>query len=181
MTANSAIIKLVNHLTLLLAFYDNPHDEEIQEALLLRVLNPTSLPTDNNVISSMVEYYKDNLNTSGKKSDLDDFTKYEFSFSGLECRILGAFYKDDEIFEFGKDDFDVVVTGPRRSLFDRQSETGDRISLRPYFAVPFGDMMIAGCFGLLAAAAEVMPGLAEPILGSLRGGRGRGVAPWDGI
>ncbi|MCB9056862.1 MAG: ATP-binding protein [Chitinophagales bacterium] len=87
----------------LLAFYDNPHDEEIQEALLLRVLNPTSLPTDNNVISSMVEYYKDNLNTSGKKSDLDDFTKYEFSFSGLECRILGAFYKDDEIFEFGAD------------------------------------------------------------------------------
>jgi hypothetical protein len=29
--------------------------------------------------------------------------------------------------------------------------------LRPYFAVPFGDMMIAGCFGLLAATAEVLP------------------------
>jgi len=56
---------------------------------------------------------------------------------------------------------------------------GERRALRPYFAVPFGDMMIAGCFGLLAATAEVMPELAEPILGSLRGGRGRGVAPWD--
>ncbi len=87
----------------LLAFYDNPYDEEIQETLLLRVLNPSPLPTDSNVISSMVEYYKDNLNTSGKKSDLDDFTKYEFSFSGLECRILGTFYKEGDQFEFGAD------------------------------------------------------------------------------
>jgi hypothetical protein len=87
----------------LLAFYDNPFEEEIHEALLLRVLNPSSLPTDNNIIASMVEYYKDNLNTSGKKSDLDDFTKYEFSFSGLECRILGSFYKEGENFEFGAD------------------------------------------------------------------------------
>ena len=51
--------------------------------------------------------------------------------------------------------------------------------LRPYFAVPFGDMMIAGCFGLLAATAEVIPGLAEPIHGSLRSGGGRGIALWD--
>ena len=87
----------------LLAFYDNPFEEEIQEALLLRVLNPSTLPTDNNVISSMIEYYKDNLNTSGKKSELDDFTRYEFSFSGLECRILGAFYNEGDSFEFGAD------------------------------------------------------------------------------
>jgi len=91
----------------------------------------------------------------------------------------GALMYSDEIFEFGKDDFDVVVTGPRRSLFDRQSEPGDRKSLRPYFAVPFGDMMIAGCFGLLAATAEILPGTAEPVQRSLRGGGGRGIAPWD--
>lgn len=87
----------------LLAFYDNPYEENIQEALLLRVLNPSALPTDNNVISSMIEYYKDNLNTSGKKSELDDFTRYEFSFSGLECRILGSFYKEGTSLEFGAD------------------------------------------------------------------------------
>jgi len=98
----------------------------------------------------------------------------------------GALMYSDEPFEFGKDEFDVVVTGPRRSLFHRQSKIENRNSihpssfrLHPYFAVPFGDMMIAGCFGLLAAAAEVMPDLAEPVIGSLRGGRGRGVAPWD--
>ncbi|MCB9112884.1 MAG: DUF1786 domain-containing protein [Anaerolineales bacterium] len=88
----------------------------------------------------------------------------------------GALMYSLEKFEFGKDGFDVVVTGPRRSMFAGQRSSD---SLRPYFAVPFGDMMIAGCFGLLAAAAEILPELTDPILGSLRGGRGRGVAPWD--
>ena len=55
----------------------------------------------------------------------------------------------------------------------------ERGSLRPYFAVPFGDMMIAGCFGLLAAVGEIMPGLGEAVQRSLRSERGRGVAPWD--
>ena len=94
----------------------------------------------------------------------------------------------EEKFEFGKDDFDVVVTGPRRSMFrtmDNEPSTMNRPSsivdghLRPYFATPFGDMMIAGCFGLLAATAEVMPKVAETIQGSMRGVQGRGVAPWD--
>ncbi len=100
----------------------------------------------------------------------------------------GALMYTNEVFKFGKDGFDVVVTGPRRSLFNldsdsllskMQEQAPALQRLRPYFAVPFGDMMIAGCFGLLAATAEIMPELAEPIYGSLRGGRGRGVAPWD--
>jgi uncharacterized protein (DUF1786 family) len=100
----------------------------------------------------------------------------------------GALMYSDEAFEFGKDNYDVVVTGPRRSMFntmDNGPSTMHRPSsivhghLRPYFATPFGDMMIAGCFGLLAATAEVLPDLAETISGSLRGGQGRGVAPWD--
>ena len=90
----------------------------------------------------------------------------------------GALMYSNEKFEFGKDDFDVVVTGPRRSMFALSQK--ERGNLHPYFAVPFGDMMIAGCFGLLAATAEILPELAEPVFGSLRGGRGRGVAPWDG-
>lgn len=93
----------------------------------------------------------------------------------------GALMYSKDVFEFGKNDFDVVVTGPRRSMFNHQSEIKNPKSLRPYFAVPFGDMMIAGCFGLLAATAEIMPDLAETIRGSLENGRGRGVAPWDAI
>ena len=94
----------------------------------------------------------------------------------------GALMYSQDKFEFTEDEFDVVVTGPRRSMFqtmDNRLLTIDNGRLRPYFAVPFGDMMIAGCFGLLAATAEVIPDLAETIYGSLQGGRGRGVAPWD--
>lgn len=95
----------------LLAFYDG--EDGVQEAVLLRALEQAKLPTDNNVVSSMIEYYKDNLDISGragdvKKSKLDEFTRYEFSFSGLECRVLGVFYniKDDKgsnKLEFGAD------------------------------------------------------------------------------
>jgi len=77
----------------LLAYYENENEVDVSEVLLLRVVKPAKLPTDNDVISSMVEYYKDNLKTSGKESQLDSYTKYEFSFSGLECRILGTFYR----------------------------------------------------------------------------------------
>jgi hypothetical protein len=38
-------------------------------------------------------------------------------------------------------------------------------------------MMIAGCFGLLAATAEVLPDAAETISRSLRDSPG--IAPWD--
>lgn len=64
----------------------------------------------------------------------------------------------------------LAVTGPRRNLL--------RGSLhRPHFAVPFGDMMSAGCFGLLAALADGYPELGEPIRRSLA--EAGGAAPWE--
>ena len=88
--------------SLLLAYYEN--EETVSEALLLRVVAQAKLPTDDDVIRSMVEYYKDDLKTSGKKTQLDTFTRYEFSFSGVDCRILGAFYKDSsDRLQFGAD------------------------------------------------------------------------------
>jgi uncharacterized protein (DUF1786 family) len=92
----------------------------------------------------------------------------------------GALIYAAEVFEFGKDDFDIVVTGPRRSIFNRQSKIENHKFLRPYFATPFGDMMIAGCFGLLAATADIMPDLKETLYHSLDQ-HGRGVAPWDNL
>ncbi len=44
----------------------------------------------------------------------------------------------------------VAVTGPQRGRLAGSA-------LRPTFVAPFGDMMIAGCFGLLRAFAEVHP------------------------
>ena len=90
----------------------------------------------------------------------------------------GALMYSDEKFEFGNDDFDVVVTGPRRSMFNQKSQIVNRKSLRPYFAAPFGDMMIAGCFGLLAATAEILPDLTEAVSKSMKDA-GVGRPPWE--
>jgi uncharacterized protein (DUF1786 family) len=54
----------------------------------------------------------------------------------------------------------VAVTGPRRSLL-----AGSKLS--PYLAVPHGDMMMAGCWGLVRACAQVLPWSASEIEGAL--------------
>src|SRR5215212_5989354 len=79
----------------------------------------------------------------------DSSLKHEDVFNDMGH---GALMYSQETFEFGKDNFDVVVTGPRRSMFqapDHRPETMDHRQssvvsghLRPYFATPFGDMMI---------------------------------------
>jgi uncharacterized protein (DUF1786 family) len=84
----------------------------------------------------------------------------------------GALMYTKDVFEFGNDDFDVVVTGPRRSMYANSP------TLRPYYAAPFGDMMIAGCFGLLAATAEIMPELTEAVSNSMKEA-GVGRPPWE--
>lgn len=68
--------------------------------------------------------------------------------------------------------FNVIVTGPRRNMLKNSA-------LRPYFAAPFGDMMITGCFGLLAAVADLQPELQSEVLSSLSGKGGTGTPPWE--
>jgi len=105
----------------------------------------------------------------------------------LLCKISDSSLKHEEVFDhhghgalvydvnplpLNEGDFGVVVTGPQRNLM-RSS------SLRPYFAVPFGDMMVAGCFGLLAATAELLPELGDMIRKSMLGGEENSHFPWD--
>jgi uncharacterized protein (DUF1786 family) len=54
----------------------------------------------------------------------------------------------------------LAVTGPRRAMLRGST-------LDPYFAVPHGDMMLAGCFGLLRAYAANYPEAAETIAQAL--------------
>jgi len=90
----------------------------------------------------------------------------------------GALVYDKTPFQMDTNDFNLVVTGPRRNMLAPGSIKMDS-SLRPYFAVPFGDMMIAGCFGLLAAVADLLTELAEPVINSLQGLSASKVAPWE--
>jgi len=91
----------------------------------------------------------------------------------------GALMYDPTLLPLGVGEYDVVITGPRRKLFRQGGSSNKSLSLRPYYPAPFGDMMITGCFGLLAATADVVPELADPIRASLYNLGGSGVAPWD--
>ncbi len=83
----------------------------------------------------------------------------------------GALMYSHEPLSLDANEIFLAVTGPRRNLLKE-------LALRPYFAVPFGDMMMAGCCGLLAATADVIPELGETIRNSFHG-PSTGKAPWD--
>ena len=85
----------------------------------------------------------------------------------------GALIYGETPLSLGTGDFDVVVTGPRRSIFYPS------VNLRPYFAVPFGDMMLTGNIGLLAATADLLPSVADAIHNSLTIQGNVKSAPWD--
>jgi len=84
----------------------------------------------------------------------------------------GALIYENEALHLNGQVFGVAVTGPRRKMMVRSR-------LKPYFVAPFGDMMITGCFGLLAAVANILPDLADPIQKSLSQTTDSGIAPWD--
>ncbi len=69
------------------------------------------------------------------------------------------------------EDFDVIVTGPRRSMMLKSR-------LKHYLAAPYGDMMLTGCFGVLAAMADTIPTLQGAIHAGLHG-TGSEITPWD--
>ena len=71
----------------------------------------------------------------------------------------GAFYAAGENGDDGAA-APVAVTGPQRGKL-----RGSRLS--PYFAVPHGDMMVSGCFGLLWAFAEKHASARDEVLRAL--------------
>ncbi len=69
------------------------------------------------------------------------------------------------------EDFDVIVTGPRRSMMLESR-------LKHYLAAPYGDMMLTGCFGVLAAMADTIP-LLQGVIHAALDGAGSENTPWD--
>ncbi len=86
----------------------------------------------------------------------------------------GSLIYAQEPYALGEGAFDVVITGPRRNLM-RES------IFRTYFSAPYGDMMLTGCFGLLAAAADKLPEIGEQIRESLypESSSDSGKPPWE--
>jgi len=70
----------------------------------------------------------------------------------------------------GEEDLFLAVTGPRWVMMEKSD-------LKPYFATPFGDMMMAGCFGLLKAVGDRLPVYQDEIEAALAQGREK--PPWE--
>ena len=104
-------------------------------------------------IAGLLEHHTGEL-TRGK---LEDY---------LDQLAAGALSNDDVFDDMGHGALELganaspprrlAVTGPRRGLLD-----GSRLD--PHLAVPHGDMMLAGCFGLLRALAVGLPEFAPVV------------------
>lgn len=90
----------------------------------------------------------------------------------------GALLLDRTPLPLHNNKIDLIVTGPRRNMLS-SARLNPASMLRPYFAVPFGDMMITGCISLLAATADLIPELADQITASLSGTNPTNATPWD--
>jgi uncharacterized protein (DUF1786 family) len=60
----------------------------------------------------------------------------------------------------------LAVTGPRRGLLRHSPH-------HPYFATPFGDMMLAGCYGLIRAYGDLLCEVSEELNQALAGSNGK--------
>ncbi len=134
-----------------------------KEVVLLNVGNMHTLATHmvNGRIAGLFEHHTGFLTTEKLDAYLDALVAGRldngtiFADEGHGCFIV----EQPEETPRSKSPF-LAVTGPRRAL-----ALGSR--LRPYLAVPHGDMMMAGCFGLVRACAARTPEWREDIEGAL--------------
>ncbi|MDP1727255.1 MAG: DUF87 domain-containing protein [Bacteroidota bacterium] len=78
-----------------------------KEVVLLRVLEPVTLPQDNDLIKTRIEHHQRRTieeQFPGDVNDgLDPITAAELQSGGLRCRILGTFYLENDELRLGSD------------------------------------------------------------------------------
>ena len=133
-------------------------DEEEQLVLNLGNMHALAFHLRGTHILSLYEHHTGEVSAA----QLEDFTErlaaatlpHEDVF---DSKGHGVYYADRD---GGSPRPLVAVTGPQRGKLRGSS-------LRPYFAVPHGDMMVSGCFGLLWAFAERYAPHREEVLAAL--------------
>jgi len=77
------------------------------EVILLRVLGPVSLPQDADMIRTRIEHHqrrREDERLPGDVNDgLDPMTASELQWGGMNCRVLGTFYMDNDQLRLGSD------------------------------------------------------------------------------
>ena len=96
-------VKGVPHGSFLVAIYHNDIHHSKPEGILLRVIGPTKIPQSSEIVETIVQNY---MELPKSRSDItpDSYTKLYYEYSGLECRILGTIYfNENDVFTFGTD------------------------------------------------------------------------------
>ncbi|ALU43578.1 helicase HerA domain-containing protein [Pseudoalteromonas rubra] len=102
----------VPHNSFLVATSLNPSNISVateldREVILLRVLGPSKLPTDEDFIRTRIEHNQrrtsDEVFANDRLDGLDVLTHSELQAGGLRCRILGTFYIDNGELRLGSD------------------------------------------------------------------------------
>jgi uncharacterized protein (DUF1786 family) len=158
-----------------LGAYQDPEVSSHRRAIVANVGNFHTLAfqLDSGKIGGVFEHHTGLLNVSKLDGLIGELADGTISNDAVyEDSGHGAFVHPSYRAESGSRDYRVAITGPRRNMMASSA-------LNPYFATPFGDMMLTGCFGLLASTAHLFPHLADPILASLEGSGGSGTPPWE--
>ncbi|WP_104500260.1 ATP-binding protein [Acinetobacter indicus] len=102
----------IPHNSFLIATSINPHNVALatnfdREVILLRVLGPSRLPTDDDFLRTRIEHNQrrteDEIFVNDPLDGLDVLTHAELQAGGLTCRILGTFYLDNGELRLGSD------------------------------------------------------------------------------
>jgi uncharacterized protein (DUF1786 family) len=127
---------------------------------------------DGTEIQSLFEHHTGLLDRSRLEDWITSLARGEISNEAVfQDQGHGALVIGREPYPLGDQDPGLTITGPRRAMMRGSS-------LRTYFAVPFGDVMLTGCFGLLLASADILENLRSEILDTLTG-VGDHTPPWE--
>ncbi len=92
-----------------------PDDE--MEIILLRVLGSAKLPQDDDLVRTKIDHFKDQKSLMGTADrQIDEITQNELQFGGLECRVLGTFFVDDDELWLGSD-LESFATATRLNVY----------------------------------------------------------------
>jgi hypothetical protein len=126
-----------------------------REVILLRVVGTSKLPQDDDMVRTKIDNYQNQtssyLNDADK--DFDNITKNRLQFGGLNCRVLGTFYVNNNTLCLGSDieNFSVSM---RLSVF---MPKGDALKTIVNYVDPIRRSKAKEDFAALGIEGEIEP------------------------
>lgn len=105
-------------------------EELDREVILLRVLGPTTLPQDGDLLKTRIEHNQrrtpDEVFSRDAHDGLDPITHSELQYGGLRCRVLGTFYIENGSLRMGSD-LENYMASTRLRVFKPRGDALERV------------------------------------------------------